>query len=168
MSQNFSSPKSDEDQISIRSANPNEAGLIVQLLGQVYAPFEADFTPTASRWTVENVSDGVANWLLAFGGVSCDLARTDASNQLLGAVRHESDPLGYTFDALAVRPDKQGKGIGSRLVHECEALAMRHGRPRMVIALRMSLQSNLAFFMKRGYSDLRAFGNDHRLYGKEL
>jgi len=167
MSQNFLSLESGRPAVDIRPANPADASQIVELLRAVYTRFEAHFAPTALRWTPEDVAASIEDWLVA---VPNSAARSGAAAQrrTVGVVRHAEDPLGYTFDALAVHPDYQRRAIGTLLVLACEDQARVRGRSHVAIALRLSLEPTIEFFVKRGYSALRPFGERHRLYGKDL
>lgn len=161
MSRNSSLRTWNDPLVLVRSAAKSDAQAVADILRATYLPFTSYFEPSALRWSVETVGEEAAAWLVATtkaGGIS----------KTIGAVRHGDDPLGYTFDALAVRPELQRRGVGSRLVHECESIASNSGQQHVTIVLRTSLTSNVAFFTRRQYRPWKEYGVNHFLFRKEL
>lgn len=161
MSRNSSLHTWNEPLVFVRSAAKCDAQTVADILRATYSPFISHFEPSALRWSVESVREEAAAWLIA-------ITKSGCIPKAVGAVRHGDDPLGYTFDALAVRPELQRRGVGSQLVRECESIASNSGRQHVTIVLRTSLTSNVAFFTRRQYRPWKEYGANHFLFRKEL
>jgi ribosomal protein S18 acetylase RimI-like enzyme len=130
----------------------------VALLREVYAPFQAEFRPTALREDEASVGARPDAWLVAEDG-----------DGLAGAVQHGPEGDDHTFCFLAVRPDRRRRGVGSLLVEHVVALAAAAGCPTVLIAVRSSLGENVAFFERRGFRRVGPFGTGHHdVYAREL
>ena len=111
------------------------------------------------------------------------------SYEFIGAFSREGDLIGYacygstpgttgTYDLywIAVHPEHQGEGGGSRLIDEVERrLNEREARLLVVeTSSRTDYESTRRFYERRGYaecasiSDFYAFGDDRVIYAKRL
>lgn len=54
---------------------------------------------------------------------------------------------------IAVSPDAQGSGLGSRLLAEAERIARDAGRNRVRLYTNEAMAENLAFYPRRGYRE---------------
>jgi GNAT superfamily N-acetyltransferase len=59
------------------------------------------------------------------------------------------------IESIAVRPDRQGKGLGDRLLCHAEGVALILGFAEVQLYTNASFISNLAFYGKRGYQEYR-------------
>jgi len=112
-----------------------------------------------------------------------------ASYEFIGAFAREGELLGYacygatpgtdgTYDLywIAVHPEYQGTGSGSRLLDEVERrLNEREARLLIVeTSARIDYESTRRFYERRGYAeharlnDFYAFGDDRVIYAKRL
>ncbi|TDK35543.1 GNAT family N-acetyltransferase [Rhizobium deserti] len=65
---------------------------------------------------------------------------------------------------LAVAPDRQGKGIGRRLLDVAETVAREHGVPALRLETRIELAANHAGFFRWGF--LKTGENSHPGYAR--
>ena len=109
--------------------------------------------------------------------------------EFIGAFAREGELIGYacygaspgtlgTYDLywIAVHPEHQGAGGGSRLLDEVER-RLREREARMLVvetSARTDYESTRRFYERRGYSqsasisDFYAFGDDRVIYAKRL
>jgi len=59
------------------------------------------------------------------------------------------------IENVAVRPDRQGRGIGDRLMRHAEALARSLGFDEVRLYTNAAFAENLAFYARRGYQEYR-------------
>ena len=59
------------------------------------------------------------------------------------------------IENIAVRPDRQGKGLGARLLCHAEGVALILGFAEVQLYTNAAFISNLAFYAKRGYQEYR-------------
>ncbi|MBI1257326.1 MAG: GNAT family N-acetyltransferase [Chloroflexi bacterium] len=61
---------------------------------------------------------------------------------------------GYLLiENLAVRPDQQGKGLGDRLLHHAEDVAVALGFSEIQLYTNAAFTVNIAFYARRGYQE---------------
>ena len=91
----------------------------------------------ALRWSLRNLSDTVY--------------RMDDGDQLVGAatLRWNREPCEIV--ELAVAPDRQGQGLGRRLVGWIDREARRRGKRGLVVGTRSTSASNIIFYQKCGF-----------------
>jgi len=65
---------------------------------------------------------------------------------------------------IAVRPDEQRKGVGYQLLRHCEARALARGLPAVLLEVRPSNRSAVAFYINRGF---RQMGTRKGYYPKD-
>jgi GNAT superfamily N-acetyltransferase len=59
------------------------------------------------------------------------------------------------IENIAVRPDRQGRGLGERLLRHAESVALILGFAEVQLYTNAAFISNLAFYGKRGYQEYR-------------
>ena len=57
------------------------------------------------------------------------------------------------IENIAVRPDQQGKGLGSKLLLHAEELALSSGLNEIRLYTNAAFASNLSFYSRRGYEE---------------
>lgn len=92
---------------------------------------------------------------LAGGGVLIAEAASEAGEgKVVGyAVLGRVDRDTALLEAVAVRPDRQGAGIGPRLVAAAEARARRAGARRMTLYTHLRMDENRALYPRLGYRE---------------
>ena len=116
----------------VREASPEEIEELVPVL------VLAEPSMSALRWSLENLSDAVYGlW--------------DASGRAVGAatMRWRDDPCELV--ELGVAEDRQGEGIGRRLVAWLLEEARRRARSAMIVGTANASLGNLAFYQKCGF-----------------
>jgi GNAT superfamily N-acetyltransferase len=56
---------------------------------------------------------------------------------------------------IAVRPGQQGRGVGEKLLHHAERLALSRGLDNVRLYTNAAFQSNLQFYACRGYQEFQ-------------
>jgi len=69
---------------------------------------------------------------------------------LIEAIR-ASDHL--SIENIAVRPDRQGNGLGSKLLDHAESFAISLGLDEIRLYTNAAFASNLSFYSRRGYQE---------------
>jgi N-acetylglutamate synthase-like GNAT family acetyltransferase len=59
------------------------------------------------------------------------------------------------IENIAVRPDRQGRGLGDRMLQHAEAVARSLGFEELQLYTNSAFESNLAFYAKRGYDEFK-------------
>jgi ribosomal protein S18 acetylase RimI-like enzyme len=73
------------------------------------------------------------------------------SNGIAGVLVLENGPHRFLLDNIAVRPDRQGLGIGRQLLDFAEAEAMRCGWDTITLYTNALMVENIAIYAARGY-----------------
>jgi ribosomal protein S18 acetylase RimI-like enzyme len=58
-----------------------------------------------------------------------------------------------SIENIAVRPDQQGKGLGSKLLDHAERYAVSLGLDEIRLYTNAAFASNLSFYSRRGYQE---------------
>ncbi|MFI2370233.1 GNAT family N-acetyltransferase [Streptomyces sp. NPDC018833] len=140
--------------VSVEAAAEQDVAEILTVLKGAFAPFSAEFRPTALRQTAESVGRELSRWLIA-----------RHNGRIHGCVMQYPEGSHYTLCFLAVSPDHRKLGLGSALVEAVIERAGAAGCREIHIALRRSLAQNIAFFERRGFRFLAPFNpHTHDLY----
>jgi N-acetylglutamate synthase-like GNAT family acetyltransferase len=131
--------------ILIRRATPTDAAGIraltraayapwIPLIGREPLPMNADYDRAVVEHVIDVVEDG---------------------NDLVALI--ETIPLAdhLLIENLAVHPDRQGEGLGDRLLGHAEATARAMGFAEVRLYTNAAFESNIAFYAKRGYREVR-------------
>lgn len=90
------------------------------------------------------------------------LAQEDGA--LVGCLFAAERPGALYIGKLAVRPDRQGAGLGAALMRAAEALARARGLPALELQTRVELTGNHAAFARMGFVQTGATA--HAGYGR--
>jgi GNAT superfamily N-acetyltransferase len=117
--------------ILIRQAHPDEIESLIPLL------LQAEESERALRWSLSNMVDAVY--------------RAEQDGALVGAatMQWRGDPC--EIMELAVAPERQGQGIGRRIVARLIDEARRRGKSAMLVGTANSSIGNIAFYQKAGF-----------------
>ena len=119
------------------------AAQVDYMLAQRTAPEAmAAYVGAADRW--------LHLWREAAEGV--DLGTT-AKGALVGYCSHSElpDPREMKLEQLYVRPDRQGRGIGARMLGFVEDNARARGRDRLVLTVNRHNTGSIAFYRRAGF-----------------
>lgn len=120
------------DAANVRTLTRSAYAKWVPLIGREPIPMTADY----DRAVVDHIID---LW--------------EERGQLLALIEvvQASDHL--SIENIAVRPDQQGKGLGSKLLDHAERLALSSGLNEIRLYTNAAFTSNLAFYSRRGYRE---------------
>jgi GNAT superfamily N-acetyltransferase len=79
----------------------------------------------------------------------------EEGGELLALIEMIPDRNHLLIENIAVRPDRQGKGLGDRLLRHAEGVALILGFAEVRLYTNAAFLSNLAFYRKRGYLEYR-------------
>jgi ribosomal protein S18 acetylase RimI-like enzyme len=122
----------------------------VARLGKPPAPMREDYRALVGARVVWIVKDGT---------------------QLAGLLVLRPRPDHALLDNVAVAPDRQGRGIGRRLLAFAEAEAQRLGLPEIRLYTHVAMTENLALYRRLGYEETgraRQDGYDRVFLSKRL
>lgn len=123
-----------DDAANIRSLTRSAYAKWVPLIGREPMPMTADY----DRAVADHIID---LW--------------EEHGQLLALIEVITASDHLFIENIAVRPDQQAKGLGSKLLHHAEGLArsMRFGEIQLYT--NAAFVSNLSFYSRRGYQEYR-------------
>ena len=144
--------------MNFRTAGPQDVDAIrtltraayakwVPLIGREPLPMQADPAEAIRLHRVELLEDG----------------------DLVGLVEVHLAPDHLWIESLCLRPDRQGQGIGARLLARAEALAAEAGRTRLRLLTNPAFTGNVAFYQRHGFAVARTEpfrGRLHHLAGQ--
>jgi predicted N-acetyltransferase YhbS len=135
------------DEIVIRPARAEDAGIIVSLLHRAFAQYDDILVPRSGA--MEETAATVAARLR---DESCLVALAGATP--VGCVFYK--PLGEAIylGRLAVLPERRGRGLARRLIAEVETVAAAAGAAAVTLGVRIALPGNVAFFTALGYREI--------------
>jgi predicted N-acetyltransferase YhbS len=130
--------------LRIAPATPEQAPLVHAIMQAAFAEYVGVLSPPsgANRETVDDVRAAMAQ-----GGA----ALAWHGETPVGSARYELRPDHLYVGRVSVLPGWRGKGIGLALMQYMETVARQANLPRIQVAVRMALPSNLSFYHKLGY-----------------
>ncbi len=134
------------DTITIRSAGPAEAALLLDLMRRAFAEYRGVLQPESSVF-VETAAAIAGK--LGEGGGFLAVARAHPVGCVIAEAKEAKGYLGR----LAVLPEARRRGIAQRLMQAGEAFLREHGRKAAEINVRIALAGNIALFERLGYRE---------------
>ncbi len=131
-------------EIMLRPAIASDIPMLAETIRTIFGAYEGTLNPPSSapNETTETVAAKIAKG----GGL---LAHVDGN--FAGCVLFYPDDDRVYLGRLAVMPAYRKHGVGSALVHAVESWARDAGFPAVILAVRIVLPQNRAFFEKHGY-----------------
>jgi GNAT superfamily N-acetyltransferase len=126
----------------LRSANPQEAGMIRDLVRAAYAKW----VPILGREPLPMKAD----YERAVREHQIDILYIDGRMVGLIETMLRSDHL--WIENIAVRPDSQGKGLGRQLLAHVERKAAEAGWAETRLQTNAAFEANVALYTRAGYS----------------
>jgi tRNA threonylcarbamoyladenosine biosynthesis protein TsaE len=131
--------------MELRAATIDDAATVHALTRAAFAGQETLEPPSgATRETVQDV----ARWIADNGA----LVLLDA-DEIVAAARFSHQDGGFWLRRVAVRPDRQGRGLAALLIDAGEREAARLGHHEMRVGVRRPLVDNIAYWKRRGFAD---------------
>ena len=78
----------------------------------------------------------------------------EEDGEILGALVLVEREDGLLFDNIAVRPERQGEGIGRRLMEHAETVARRLGHGHLDLYTHERMTENIAMYERIGYTEV--------------
>jgi GNAT superfamily N-acetyltransferase len=79
----------------------------------------------------------------------------EESGELLALIEMIPEANFLLVENIAVRPGQQGRGVGTRLLHHAEQLALSLGFDNVRLYTNSAFESNLQFYARRGYQEFQ-------------
>jgi len=118
---------------------------LLALLQRAFAAMEHRIEPPSSLYPLDAAA-------LAEKSHAEILMIAEQDGELVGCVFARTEPESVYLSKLAVDPDRQGRGIGRRLMEEAEDLARDLGRRVLELDTRIELVENHQIFAALGYA----------------
>jgi ribosomal protein S18 acetylase RimI-like enzyme len=128
-----------DDAEAMRALARDAYEIYVDRIGREPAPMVADYQAVAEA----------GGALLVWRGRS-----------LVGMLETKLEEDAIFIENVAVSPDEQGMGLGSRLLAEAEKLALDAGRAVLRLYTNEAMTENLDFYRHRGFSETRRATQD--------
>ncbi|MGH8971058.1 MAG: tRNA (adenosine(37)-N6)-threonylcarbamoyltransferase complex ATPase subunit type 1 TsaE [Actinomycetes bacterium] len=138
-------------EVTVRAATPDDAADVREVTRAAFAGQETLDPPSgALRETV----DDVAGWIAEHGG----LVAVDGAGSLVGALRFMEDAGCFSLRRVAVRPDRQGTGVGAALLAAGDEVARRRGHAEVHVGVRAPRAEMLTYWLRRGFRQIEDHG----------
>ncbi len=118
--------------------------MLLDLIQQAYAYMDARIDPPSSmyRLTVKNLIEKVKKETLLL---------VWENGHLIGCAFLREQADSYYISKLAVKRNRQGKGIGQKIIEACIHIAARRGKGNLDLETRVELIENHVFFERMGF-----------------
>jgi ribosomal protein S18 acetylase RimI-like enzyme len=128
--------------VSVRRAGPADASAVDALTQAAYAKW----VPIVGRKPLPMTAD----YARAVVEHRIDLVEQDGS--LAALVELDVQPDHVLIVNLAVAPDRQGRGLGGRLLAHAEAVAREHGLDELRLYTNSLMTANIELYKRHGYT----------------
>jgi predicted N-acetyltransferase YhbS len=144
------------DDVRIRPASPGDAAAMRALTRAAYGHYVARMGREPAPMT-EDLERAAATG-------SAQLAW--AGDELVGMIELVVEPDAVLVRNVAVSPDAQGSGLGSRLLVLAEERAIDAGVPRVRLYTNEAMTENIAYYGRRGFVETGRTTDDgfHRVH----
>lgn len=132
-------------ELKVRRATPADAAAIRALTRAAYARW----IPAIGREPMPMTAD----YNRAVASHVIDLVEDEGALIALIETIPRADHL--LIENVAVRPDRQGDGLGDRLLRHAESCAQALGLAEIRLYTNAAFESNIAFYARRGYRESR-------------
>lgn len=121
------------------------------------APAMAALAVAAYDVYVERMPRPPAPMLLDYSQVVADGDTILAwrEGEVVGMITVVVEPDGVLIQNVAVAPQTQGSGLGSRLLAHAEQIARDAGKPQLRLYTNEAMTENLEFYRRRGFAEVR-------------
>jgi predicted N-acetyltransferase YhbS len=133
-----------ERRMPIRAATSADAAAIARVIRKAFAQYRGILEPPSGALGMDR--DAVRE-LMRDGGFMV----TEVRRRIVACVYHHPQEDYVYLGRLAVLPAYRGHGLGAGLVAAVEESALRAGRERVRLGVRVSLPENRVFFEGLGY-----------------
>ena len=136
----------------LKQASASDRDEVLQLLRDAFASYMAKLGRVVEAdsfdWLPQALDDGQVHAASGAGGIEGVLVE---------------EPLGRTLyvKVVAVRPDRQGKGLGSRMLSEIEARARARGFEALTLDTAAVMEDLLRLYGRHGFREIRRAPPDH-------
>ncbi|MBP1969848.1 ribosomal protein S18 acetylase RimI-like enzyme [Virgibacillus natechei] len=127
----------------INSTISSDAPIIHNLMIKAFMEYKNEIPPSALEETVQSVSD-------AFKKGEKSLIAYEENNPV-GMVRFQLKNESLYFYRLSVIPEKQGEGIGKKILKSLEDYANKFGVSTILCKVRMTVPKNMQLYSSIGY-----------------
>ena len=136
----------------LMQASESDQDEVLELLRKAFAPYMAKLgrsvEPDSFDWVPQALGEGQVHAAAGNGGIEGVLIE---------------EPLGKTLyvKVVAVRPDRQGKGLGSRMLEEIEAEARDRDFEALTLDTAAVMDDLLRLYRRHGFLEIRRAPPDH-------
>ena len=125
----------------LRSALASDAAGIAECVREAYSPY------------IERIGKPPGPMLANYDEIVRDHRAfvVDDSEEIIGVLVLVEEESGLLLDNVAVRPSRQGEGIGRRLMEHAEAEGRRLGYAHLDLYTHQRMTENIAHYARRGY-----------------
>ena len=129
---------------AIRHALASDAASIAECVGAAYSPY------------IERIGKPPGPMLDSYDEIIRDhrVFVVDGDEVIVGVLVLIERGSGLLLDNIAVRPSRQRKGIGQRLMAHAEAEGRRLGYAHLDLYTHQSMTENIALYARRGYEEV--------------
>lgn len=131
--------------MQIRYATKADCAVIVALMQDAFSSYKEEPVPSSALLETER------DVQLAFSNGERALIIENA-REIIGTVRYHLTEDSLYFHRLAIRQEHQENGYAKKLLMELELEAVSEGKNYVRCRVRANSAKNLAFYLKRGYT----------------
>jgi len=136
------------DNILIRSAGPDEASALLDLMRRAFAEYRGVLKPESSVFV--ETEPAIAGKLAEGGGFIAE----DRGRPIACIIAEAKSTKGY-LGRLAVLPEARRRGLAQRLMQAGEDFLRSRGLGTAELNVRIALTGNIALFQALGYRETR-------------
>lgn len=128
---------------AIRTALPGDATAVAECMRAAYVGYVERIGREPAPMTADHAA------LIAAGGVWV----ADDAGEVVGVVVLHQRGAALVIENVAVRPDRQGRGVGRALVRFAEGHGRRAGLAEVTLYTNARMTENLRFYPALGYTE---------------